>query len=173
MEPEKKTVRRNAGIFAKDDAPSIRPPIREEEDARFRAAKRAAELRSHSNGEDIDGADEFYVDPYSVPDGWTYEWKRRTIFNAEDPAHQVQLARAGWSAVPVSRHPEMMPIGGDYAFIERKGMILMELPTELVEEKRDSELRKARAQVRHKEAQLAGTPDGTLTRDVAFGSPTP
>jgi hypothetical protein len=44
-------------------------------------------------------------------------------------------------------------------------MILMERPTELTEEVRDMQYRNARKQVRDKEAQLAGTPDGTMTRD--------
>jgi len=46
--------------------------------------------------------------------------------------------------------------------IERKGKILMERPTELVEEARTIELQRARQQVNHKEAQLAGVPEGGL-----------
>jgi hypothetical protein len=41
----------------------------------------------------------------------------------------------------------------------------MERPTEVVNEARRIEQKAARDQVRAKEAQLAGTPDGTLTRD--------
>ena len=46
-------------------------------------------------------------------------------------------------------------------------MILMERPTEIVEEARRRHDYLARKQVRDKEAQIAGTPDGTLTRDHA------
>ena len=50
--------------------------------------------------------------------------------------------------------------------IERKGMILMERPTEISNEVRRMELRRARQQVHIKEAQLAGTPEGTMSRDA-------
>ena len=144
-------------------APSIRPPMRED-DSKVRAKQRAAELRGHLEGEIVDGTDEFYVDPSIIPDGWHYEWKRHTIYGAEDPAYQVALARSGWTAVPTSRHPAMMPHATDSAIISRKGQILMECPKEIIDERKAAEQMKARQQVRHKEAQLAGTPDGTMDR---------
>jgi len=130
-----------------------------EEDPRTRAARRAAELRDHLGGLD-DGTDDFYIDPRIIPPDWAYEWKRHTTLGAEDPAYQVQIARAGWEAVPVYRHPEMMPQGWKGAHILRKGMLLMERPQEIVTEARAIELRKARAQVRQKEQQLYGAPAG-------------
>lgn len=145
------------------DRPSMRADVREEDSA-SRAARRAAELRGHLG--DIDqGNDEFYVDVSSIPDGWTYEWKRKSILGAEDTSHTISLARMGWEVVPASRHPEMMPAHFSGNTIERKGLILMERPTEIVEEIRQLLHKEARKQVRDKEAQLSGTPDGTLTRD--------
>lgn len=143
--------------------PEMRPTMREE-DPRARAARRAAELRDHRNGDMDEGIDEFYIDPADIPEGWSYEWKRRTVLGAEDPAYQVALARAGWEPVPTSRHPSYMPMGGDYPFIERKGMILMERPLEITDEARNSELRKARMQVRQKEAQLNSADSGHFER---------
>jgi hypothetical protein len=55
-------------------------------------------------------------------------------------------------------------MGGDYPFIERKGMILMERPLEITQDARDNELRKARAQVRQKEAQLNSAEGGQFER---------
>jgi hypothetical protein len=159
-------------MVAVDKSKPIRPDLRgamtNEEDPRARAARRAAEIRGHLGGMD-EGTDEFALPP--APAGWTYEWKRKTVLGQEDPAHQVALLRMGWEPVPTDRHPEMMPGSGNYPTIERKGMILMERPTELVEEARSIELQKARGQVRAKEAQLAGTPDGTMTRDHAQARP--
>lgn len=151
-------------VLAKETAPK-RPPLREDS-PKERARKRAEELRQHL-GELDEGTDDFYVDVNTIPDGWTYEWKRHTVYGQEDPAYQVQLAREGWSIVPASRHPNMMPVGATEEVILRKGCILMECPTEIVVERRAIELRKARDQVRHKEAQIAGTPEGTMTRDHA------
>lgn len=130
-----------------------------EEDSRVRAARRATELREHLGGLD-EGTDDFYIDPRIIPPGWGYEWKRHTTLGAEDPAYQVQIARAGWEAVPAYRHPEMMPEGWPGATILRKGQILMERPQEIVDESRAIELRKARSQVRQKEIQLRGSPAG-------------
>jgi hypothetical protein len=149
------------------ERPTMRPAMRED-DPRARAAARAAQLRDHIGDLD-EGTDEFYVPPSMVPDGWTYEWKRRTIWNQEDPAYTVQLARDGWEEVPLNRdatHQAMMPKGWSGNTIERKGMILMERPKEISDEIRNIELRRARQQVRIKESQLAGTPEGTLSRDA-------
>jgi hypothetical protein len=158
----KKEIPADSEVEAVEETP-LRPKMRED-DPRARAAQRARELREHSS-EAVDGGDDFYVDLNVIPDGWTYEWKRHSTYGQEDPSYQIQLARAGWTAVPLSRHPEMMPYGYQQQTILRKGMILMECPTEIVEERRRHDLQMARAQVRHKEQQIAGTPDGTLTRD--------
>lgn len=141
----------------------VKEPIRVE-DSRARAAARAAELRGHLGDLD-EGTDEFYVPNDMVPDGWTYEWKRHTVFGQEDPAYQVQLAREGWTPVPAARHPQLMPAGQAEGAILRKGMVLMECPSEIIEERRSIETRRARKQVRDKESSIAGTPEGTLTRD--------
>ena len=141
----------------------MRPPMREE-DPRVRAARRAAEIRNHVGTMD-EGTDEFYVPPEEIPDGWTYEWKRKSVFGKEDPAHQVALARKGWEPVPASRHPSMMPDSGGYNTIERKGMILMERPQEVTEEARIAEMRRARMQVRQKEEHLNSAPSGQFERN--------
>lgn len=145
------------------EAHPLRPAMRED-DSVLRARQRAAELREHLEGEIVDGTDEFYIDPSVIPDGWHYEWKRNTIYGAEDPSYQVALARSGWTAVPTSRHPAMMPHAANSAVITRKGQVLMEIPKEIYSERKAAEYNKARQQVRHKEAQLSGTPDGTLER---------
>ena len=135
-----------------------------EEDPRARAERRAAEIRQHLKGDTSEGADRFYVDPHIIPDGWSYEWKRKTIWGKEDPAHEVELARQGWEAVPASRHPQMMP-KGNWQTIERDGMILMERPKVLTDDIHKDNLRKARLQVKAKEAQLNQAPEGTFDRD--------
>ncbi len=152
-----------------DDFKKVRPNVRPEtpvveESPRERAARRAAELRDHRNGDLDDGTDEFFVEPGIIPEGWTYEWKVKTILGAEDPAHQVKLARDGWEVVPATRHPEMMPAGHKGMEITRKGMVLMERPSEITEEVRALELRRARLQVRAKEEQLTSAKPGEFER---------
>ena len=140
--------------------PPMRPAMRAE-DPREAAARRAAQIRGHIGDLD-EGTDEFSAPP--APDGWTYEWKRKTVMGQEDPAYQVALARSGWENVPTSAHPEMMPGQGNHPTIERKGMSLMMRPASISDEIRDIEYRKARNQVRVKEQQLNNAPDGTFER---------
>lgn len=140
------------------ERPSMRPAMRDE-DPRAAAARRAAEIRANQNPED-DGVDEFKLPP--APDGWTYEWKTKAVLGQVNHAHLTELKRQGWDEVPTERHPEEMPIGGAHPVIERKGMILMQRPTVIVEEARMAHDRKARSQVKFKEEQLNGTPEGGL-----------
>ena len=146
---------------ATSERPSMRPTMRES--SVDRAAQRAAEIRGHIGGMD-EGIDEFYIPPDSIPDGWTYEWKRKSVMGQEDSSYLVSLRRLGWDHVPATRHPEMMPMGSAAETIERKGMILMERPAEISEEVRRADLRKARAQVQTKQAQLGEAPVGQFER---------
>jgi hypothetical protein len=149
---------------------AARPPMRanpKDESPRDRANRRAEELRQHLGNLD-EGTDEFYVPAQMIPDGWTYEWKRQSVYNQEEQSYIVQTIREGWEPVPVDRcpmHRAMMPSTWTKGTIERKGMMLMERPTEITEEMRAIELRRARQQVRVKEQQLSATPDGTMSRD--------
>jgi len=161
-------MRSEAAPASTETAPRApgRPKMRED-DPRARARQRAEELRQHGSNAASEGPDPLYVDPNDIPDGWSYEWKMFSVYGAENPSYQIELQRRGWSAVPRTRHPHMMPLGNTDQFIMRDGLILMECPLEIVEERRAEEQRIARLQVRHKEQQLAGTPDGTMTRDHA------
>lgn len=142
----------------------MRPPLREADDPRARAAKRAEELRA-GGALDIAAEDRFYVDRDAIPDGWDYQWKRKSILGKEDPAYDVQLARSGWEPVPASRHPEHMPIGTKSRTIERDGMILMERPKEITDEARAMELQAARTQIRSKEGPPTSAPNGQFERN--------
>jgi hypothetical protein len=142
----------------------MRPDAVTAEDPRERAARRTAELKGHASDLGDDGHDEYYIELGIIPDGWSYEWKTRTILGAEDPAHQVALARKGWEVVPASRHPELMPMGYKGVEITRKGMVLMERPMEITQEAQNASLRRARMQMRDKEAQLTNAKSGEFDR---------
>jgi hypothetical protein len=149
---------------------SIRQPMRaemREPDPRSAAAKRAQEILENI-GQADEGQDDFRTP--KAPDGWTYEWKRNTLFNQEDPAYMTSLLRTGWEAVPAKRHPEMMPIGAMKS-IERKGMILMERPAEVTRKFEEADKRRARLQMRAKEEQLGSAPQGQFGRDHAQAAP--
>lgn len=126
-----------------------------------RAEARLREIRGNMP-EGGDNRDRFYAPP--PPPGFDYQWKRKTIYNQEDPAYQVELIRNGWEPVPLSRHPEMMPKGWTGQTIEIDGQCLMERPKVLTDEARLREDRAAREAVLTKEAQLRATRDGDLGR---------
>jgi hypothetical protein len=119
------------------------------------AAIRAEELRTRmrNNTQAPDMYDEFYISPTIIPEGWDYNWKRKTVVGAEDKEHAIEMAQAGWEAVDASRHPEMMP-AGYRGPIERKGMVLMERPSEISNMAKERELATARQAVRDKEQAI-------------------
>jgi hypothetical protein len=163
-------IKRRPNITPAQAGSSMRPEMRDEaDDARSAAAQRAAELRGHmANRAPAD--DEFAV-KHLQPDGWTYQWHTWSIYEQRAVTNMMQSEDRGWQPVPRSRHPEMMPRDSDSEVIVRKGQILMELPTEIVEEYRQAEAKAARDQIRWKEQQIAGAPDGTLPRDHAQTRP--
>ena len=144
-----------------------RGPLRAVE-SRERAKRRVEALRKQLD--DLpEGLDEFYIPLDIIPDGWSYEWKRYTFLNAQDPTYQVALAQTGWEAVPASRHPSLMPLGWGKAHIERKGMILMERPLEITQEMKRRDDKNARDAVRQKAEQISQAPPGTFQRQDAKG----
>lgn len=141
---------------------SERPPLREaaEEDPRIRARRHMDEIR-RSGAEEAEGVDRFWA-PHA-PEYFEYEWKMKAVMQKDDAPYQIRMRHAGWKAVPLARHPEMMP-AGQSEVIERDGMVLMERPKEYNDEVRARERQKARDQINAKQAQLRGTPEGTLER---------
>lgn len=88
-----------------------------------------------------------YVDPSIIPEGWTWEWKRHTVYNAPDPTYQAALQRDGWEPVLAENYPGVfMPV--DYKGpIIIDGLMLMERASILTEEARIEEKRKADAAI--------------------------
>lgn len=143
-------------------AAPTRPDMRATpQDARAAADARAKEILGLFDGTEMQ-QDEFAAP--KPPDGWTYEWKKKTVLNQEDPAYMLALKRTGWSEVPASRHPEMMGAGYKGGSIERKGQVLMERPEEITNRFKERDRVAARNQVRTKEEQLGAAPAGQFER---------
>ena len=162
--PTKKPLDAAAAPAAAPERPAMRP-----EDSRADAAKRAAEILGNFDGTEMSNDD--FAAP-APPDGWTYEWKVKTVLNQEDPARMMGYLRTGWENVPCSRHPEMMPVGYKGDTIERKGQILMQRPKEITDRFKERDRQAAKAQVRTKEEQLNAAPQGQFERknkDASLG----
>lgn len=140
------------GAVEDDMRPEMHPEMRTETSME-RADRLAQEIFEHEH-ELGDTEDKFPMPPGGPPDGFHYEWKRHTVYGAQNPAYTVALASSGWRPVPSSRHPQFMPTVGTYETIEREGMILMEIPKSVYKHREERNLKRAREQVSIKQAQL-------------------
>lgn len=175
--PNPKKTAAAADVPEVEDVPqlSARPDPRPDgprpaESSRDRAARRAAEIMGHLEENLDEGQDELALDNIQVPDGWTYEWKRQTVFGKSDPAYDTRLARTGWEPVPSDRHPQMMP-KGHRGEISRDGLVLMERPKAITDRVKQLMYERARGAVRLKEQQLNEGPPGTFDRVDERGRP--
>lgn len=99
----------------------------------------------------------------SAPDGWTYEWKRKTIAGQEDTDHLNALGDNGWTSVPADRHAGTAGRSRTGEIV-RDGLMLMERPVELTNEARAEEKWAARAQIQAQNDQYRGKmPSGMST----------
>lgn len=160
--PSRQSFRANEPSYrVQDELVAARPvPVDHEE----RARKRLAELRAQI-GDDF-GSDVFIDKFYAVaPPGWSYNWKRFSTWNKEDPQYLASQARFGWSPVPAHRHRELLfPEYADESIII-DGLILMERPQELTDLRKKLDYESAVSQVTMKEASMADAPEGTAPRN--------
>lgn len=164
--PARQSFRANEPSYrAQEELAAARPmPVDHEE----RARKRLAELRAQI-GDDF-GSDVFIDKFYALaPPGWSYNWKRYSTFNKEDPQYLASQSRFGWSPVPAHRHRELLfPEYADESIIV-DGLILMERPKELTDLRNKLDNEAAVAQVRAKEEQaMSEAPEGTAPRPKSF-----
>lgn len=114
----------------------IRPEIDHKALSLQRAMERAREIKID---ERMTPGDILYFPVEKVPYGWTYKWIRVSVAGIPDAAHERAQRYYGWTPVPADRHPEEAR-GSFYAndaslygnVIERKGLLLCEMPTESV-----------------------------------------
>lgn len=149
-----------------------RPPLRREEGLRAEVrvsdsvheAEEYARQLIESGADQGSETDEFYISPGIIPDGWSYQWKASHIAGKENGYHILSMTRSGWRPVPAERHPEMMPKGYSGP-IEKKGLILMELPQIMVERANRRHFTESREVLINTERQLYDTPANTAPRD--------
>jgi hypothetical protein len=116
------------------------------------------------------GNDPFAIDPFLVPEGWVYEWKRYSIYGQVDYTHLSKLARVGrWTPVPAERHPGVFLPPDAKGPIIHDGLQLMERPLALHEEAMEEEKRAADGAMRRAKAErgLAAASPGIDTATPA------
>jgi len=121
-------------------------------DSKARAEARIRELRGNPDLAHGQDRDKYYAP--SPPDGWDYQWKLKAVLNQDDIDRIRQNELNGWEAVPLSRHPDLMPKGWKGETIEVGGLVLMERPKIFTDEARDEERRAAKEAIFTKESQM-------------------
>jgi len=132
-------------------ASSNGPERESSDDSRARAEARIRELRGNPELNGM-GRDKYWAPP--APDGWDYQWKLKAVLNQDDIDRIRQNELNGWTPVPLSRVPDLMPRGWKGDTVEVGGLVLMERPKIFTDEARDEEKRAAREAVITKEAQM-------------------
>lgn len=138
------------------------PAVKKESstDSKARAEARIRELRSNPDLAGGAERDKYWAPP--PPDSWDYQWKLKSVMNQDDIDRIRQNELNGWTPVPLSRHPELMPKGWKGETIEVGGLVLMERPKLFTDEARADEARAAREAVITKEAQMREGRGGDL-----------
>lgn len=132
------------------------------EQSKARAEARIRQIRGNPDLVGGGERDKYWAPP--PPDGFDYQWKLKSVMNQDDIDRIRQNELNGWEAVPLSRHPELMPRGWRGQTIEVGGLVLMERPKIFTDEAREEERRAARDAVITKEQQMREGRAGDLGR---------
>lgn len=138
-------------------------------EARTEPVREGVRTRKRKGGTLVD---KFAVPDGAVPPGMSWEWKRETVYGAEDPAYAAFLRDQGWEPVDAARYPGAFMADGTKGAIRRDGQVLMERPIELTHEAQAEERQAAKQAVAIKEAQLTGSKEGEFQRHRDDGSST-
>ena len=154
-------IRAREGSAARNAAGVPKPAS---QDSKARAEARIRQLRGNPDLQPGD-RDKYWAP--NPPDGWTYEWKLKSVMGQDDVDRIRAIELAGWEPVPLSRHPELMPKGWKGETIEVGGLVLMERPAVFTQEAREEERRAAREAVLTKENQMREGRAGDLGKRQA------
>lgn len=109
--------------------------------------------------------DRFHIPEHLMKPGWSYEWKRKTVYGQPDAAYDMSLLMNHWKPVQSEEMPGLMPAGYNGA-IERDGMILMIRPAYLTEDARLEDRLLAIGQIQDKKAALGQAGPNQFERDL-------
>lgn len=119
------------------------------------------------------GVDSFFIPPHLPPPGWSWEWKRETVYGQTDSFYLSQLHQVGWEHVMYEQYPGVFAPEYDdkgqrtVGPVRRHGLMLMERSEVLTKEAQADERRKADERVngaKHQYNRL--NTDGTATAEI-------
>lgn len=161
---EAETIETAQAPARKKRGPKAKKALRATVHEQPRATLRADEWETRSRKMTANQS-KFHIDASKIPAGHSYEWKAVFILNEPNPSYEIELHNQGWTPVPRTRHPDMMPPGWKGNTIERGGQRLYERPMRLTNEARLEDTARARGAVRARLEQIGHTPPGSMTRN--------
>lgn len=119
----------------------------------------------------LDHIDELFVDPSEIPDGFSVEWKRASIYGKEDNEHLIGLEKDGWEPASPKDFPSR--VGKNYkgTSVRHKDLILMIRPKELTQEALYEDRVNATRQVKTKLEEIGLSKPGEMQRVDSAGRP--
>lgn len=119
-----------------------------------------------------DNETELTVNPAEIPDGFTVEWKRVSIYGKEDKQNMIGLEKDGWEPASPKDFPSLVGKNhrGSVITNGKEDLMLMIRPIELTEEARAEELANARNQVRNKFEEIGISQPGQAPRADSHGN---
>ena len=128
-----------------------RVPLRE------RLREKASKVKDNAN------SDRFHIPEEMKPEGVKLEWKRFSVYGAEDPYYIANMRTTGWEPMTHEDFPDLVPEGYKGPII-KDGMMLMAMSEELYKKLVSKREGVSRQQIADREAMLGMTPKGTLPR---------
>jgi len=123
----------------------------------------AGMVRNRKNNTDVFYVAQNVIDQFKEA-GWSLEWKRHTVYGAEDRSYEIALKDNGWEPVTADELPHYMP--DDYkGAIIRDGLQLMKRPQYLTDESRREERMAAQAAINGNLAKLGQSPNPEFNRN--------
>ena len=115
---------------------------------------------------DNNTTDKFFIPDNLKPEGISLEWKRHSVYGAEDPYYIASMKRQGWEPVHAEDIPELVPEGMTGPIL-KEGLGLFARPQKLTDDANAERNAAARRQVKDREAANRGTlAPGTTVQDV-------
>ncbi len=116
--------------------------------------------------------DALFVEPSEIPDGFTVEWKRVSIYGQEDKKHIINTEKDGWEPAHPKDFPSLVGKNHSGNYIlggQSNDLMLMIRPVELTEEARREDYQRAVGQVNTKFQEIGMSKPGELPREDSTG----
>lgn len=98
------------------------------------------------------------IDPSRIPEGTSYEWKRKSVYGEPNAAYDLELAENHWKPVSAETAKKLGVLR------EHGGLVLMERPSYLTAEARSEDKQRSQEAVYGREMEARSSEKGQFER---------